>query len=174
MYVSDILDKRKLLGEFYHLVQELRESDPGVPLSILQLRCFNSFCSTVSLSVLRLERMVPGSSGNPGGWPDDPEDALELCPFDVDGVSWCRQNIYFQTLNRGRDPGGVPVAVVDDSRSLFCCRSLSGVTVHGSYCSQKLGLHDDSDTRVLSCSSPEVLRLTAGIATSDSMTLRFR
>ncbi|XP_040066966.1 uncharacterized protein LOC115311512 [Ixodes scapularis] len=28
MYVRDIFDKRKVFGEFYHLVQELRESDP--------------------------------------------------------------------------------------------------------------------------------------------------
>ncbi|KAG0413039.1 hypothetical protein HPB47_009804 [Ixodes persulcatus] len=28
MYVRDIFDKRTVFGEFYHLVQELRESDP--------------------------------------------------------------------------------------------------------------------------------------------------
>ncbi|KAM7301660.1 hypothetical protein ISCGN_017179 [Ixodes scapularis] len=85
-----------------------------------------------------------------------------LTPCDVIEVSRCRLSRSWRCHSSAGECG----------RRLFCCRSFSGVTVHGSFGSQELGTYDDSDTRVCSGFLPQLLRPTARIATSDSMTLR--
>lgn len=80
----------------------------------------------------------------------------------LDGTAQCHQlQSFWCHSSSGGGCGG----------HLFCCKSLSNLIVDGSFGSHELGLHDNSNTRVLSYFFPGLLVPIARIAKSDSTSM---